>query len=94
MKSISIVLIIASFLMIVMGIFLMAMSKRYSGSNGKISKVNGISQIVLGIYGTTLGIIYQFASMSKNLMLILFIIGIVGINIVQITYKRKIQKSS
>ncbi|MGL4759913.1 MAG: hypothetical protein ACRCWG_00400 [Sarcina sp.] len=89
MKTISIVLIAASFIMILMGIFLIAMSTRYSGNTGKISRVNGIAQIILGIYGTTLGVIYQFVDMSRNLMLILFIIGIVVINVFQIMYKKK-----
>ena len=91
MKTISIVLIAASFLMILMGIFLVAMSMRYPGDTGKISKVNGIGQIVLGLYGTTLGVIYQFVSMSRNLLLILFIVGIVLINVFQITYKKRVQ---
>ncbi|MGL4656446.1 MAG: hypothetical protein ACRCWM_11315 [Sarcina sp.] len=93
MKTISIVLIVASFLMLVMGIFLLAVSKRYPGDSGKISKVNGIGQIILGIYGTILGIVYQFVTMSKTLMLVLFIIGIIVINVFQITYRKKVQNS-
>ena len=91
MKAISIVLIVASFLILVMGIFSIAISSRYSGNTGKISRVNGIGQMILGIYGGTLAILYQFASMSKNLMLLLFAVGVIVISIVQVAYRKKIQ---
>lgn len=92
MKEISIVLIVASFLILVMGIFSIAISSRYSGSTGKISRVNGVGQIILGIYGATLAILYQFIGMSKNIMLILFAIGVIVISIVQVVYRKKLQK--
>lgn len=91
MKIISLVLIIASFLMLLMGVFLLATGKRYPGNAGKISTVNGIGQIILGVYGTTLGIIYQFVTMSKNLMLVLFIIGVIIINVFQFIYRKRVQ---
>ncbi|MGL4450956.1 MAG: hypothetical protein ACRCTZ_07185 [Sarcina sp.] len=93
MKTISLVLIIASFLILVMGIFLVAMSGRYQGDTRKISKINGLGQMILGVYGTLLGLIYQFVEMSKSVILVLFIIGVILINVFQTVYRKRVQNT-
>lgn len=92
MKSVSIVLLVASFLLVLMGIFLIVMSSKASNADIKNSKVNGIGNLLLGIIGTTLAIIYQFVTLDKDIILGIFLGSAIIINIVQIFFKRSLKK--
>ncbi|WP_297436766.1 hypothetical protein [uncultured Clostridium sp.] len=92
MKSVSIVLLIASFLLVIMGLFLIVMSSKSQNEAIKSSKVNGIGNLVLGLIGTTIAIIYQFVEMDKNIILVLFFGSAVIISVIQILVKRKLKK--
>ena len=92
MKSVSIVLLIASFLLVIMGLFLIVMSSKSQNEAIKSSKVNGIGNLVLGLIGTTIAIIYQFVEIDKNIILVLFFGSAVIISVIQILVKRKLKK--
>lgn len=87
MKISSIVMLAASFLLIVVGIVLFANKKRFDGENqtGKYSakyiQINALGNIFIGFLGTILGAVDNFV--SGNSIKIAFVVVIIGGSIVQ-----------
>lgn len=95
MKTISIVLFIASLLIMAIGIFLLV-SKNYfsnigdeSKYKGSAVKINAIVNICIGIAGIILATINQIFNIEKNIILILFVIVIVLGNVIQFILKKR-----
>lgn len=95
MKTISIVLLIASLLIMAIGIFLLV-SKNYFSNIGDESKykneaikINAIVNIVIGIAGILLATINQIFNIEKNIILIIFVIVIILGNIIQFSLKKR-----
>lgn len=96
MKISSIIILAASFLLIVVGIILFANKKRFEGENqkGKYSakyiQCNAIGNILIGLAGTILGVIDNFV--SGNSIKIIFVIILIGGSIIQRIIGNKISK--
>ncbi|MDZ5254632.1 hypothetical protein [Clostridium sp. LIBA-8841] len=96
MKISSIVMLAASFLLIVVGIVLFANKKRFDGENqtGKYSakyiQINALGNIFIGFLGTILGAVDNFV--SGNSIKIAFVVVIIGGSIVQKIIANKIIK--
>lgn len=87
MKVSSIVMLAASFLLIVVGIVLFANKKRFDGENqsGKYSakyiQINALGNIFIGFLGTILGAVDNFV--EGNSIKIAFVVVIIGGSIAQ-----------
>lgn len=87
MKISSIVMLAASFLLIVVGIVLFANKKRFDGENqtGKYSvkyiQINALGNIFIGFLGTILGAVDNF--ISGNSIKIAFVVVVIGGSIIQ-----------
>ncbi|MGG5460325.1 hypothetical protein [Clostridium sp. B9] len=87
MSMASIVMLAASFLLIVVGIVLFANKKRFDGEkqvgkyNAKYIQVNALGNIFIGFLGTILGAIENFV--SGNSVKIAFVVVIIGGSIIQ-----------
>lgn len=96
MKISSIIMLAASFFLIVVGIILFANKKRFDGENqrGKFSakyiQCNSIGNIIIGFLGTILGVIDNFV--NGNFIKILFVIVLIGGAILQKAIGNKVSK--
>lgn len=96
MKISSIVMLAASFLLIVVGIVLFANKKRFDGENktGKYSakyiQINALGNIFIGFLGTILGAVDNFV--NGNSIKIAFVVVIIGGSIVQKIIASKMAK--
>ena len=96
MKISSIVMLAASFLLIVVGIVLFANKKRFDGENqtGKYSakyiQISALGNIFIGFLGTILGAVDNFV--NGNSIKIAFVVVIIGGSIVQRIIANKITK--
>ncbi|EGT3616032.1 hypothetical protein FHH43_07275 [Clostridium perfringens] len=96
MKISSIVMLAASFLLIVVGIVLFANKKRFDGENqtGKYSvkyiQINALGNIFIGFLGTILGAVDNFV--SGNSIKIAFVVVVIGGSIIQKVIANKVTK--
>lgn len=96
MKISSIVMLAASFLLIVVGIVLFANKKRFEGENqagkynAKYIQSNAIGNIFIGFLGTILGVLDNFV--NGNSIKIAFVVIIIVGSIVQKLIGNKISK--
>ena len=96
MKISSIVMLAASFFLIVIGIVLFANKKRFEGENqaGKYSvkyiQSNAIGNIFIGFLGTILGVVDNFV--NGNSIKIAFVVVIIGGSIIQKLIGKQISK--
>ena len=96
MKISSIVMLAASFLLIVVGIVLFANKKRFDGENqtGKYSvkyiQINALGNIFIGFLGTILGAVDNFV--SGNSIKIAFVVVVIGGSIIQKVIANKATK--
>lgn len=89
MKSVTIILLLASIVIVIIGIFIMSVgSSSKSKQMKRYSIINGIGNLVLGLIGTTLAIVFQFADLNKEIVIVIFLIAAVIINLVQLVFKK------
>lgn len=91
MKSVTIVLLIASLLLMIMGIFLIVVSRSSKEKAIRASIVNGIGNLVLGTVGAILAVIYQFITIDKEIMIGIFLGSAILISIIQLIFKRNVK---
>lgn len=91
MKSVTIVLLIASLLLMIMGIFLIVVSRSSKEKVIRASIVNGIGNLVLGTVGAILAVIYQFITIDKEIMIGIFLGSAILISIIQLIFKRNVK---
>lgn len=98
MKTVTIVLLIVSALLVLMGIFLLSTKNQYAVSDkgSKYSavavKINAIGNIIVGVLGGILALVYQFVEIQKNVLLFIFLAMIIIVNIIQGLLKKKYSK--
>ncbi|WP_300347812.1 hypothetical protein [Clostridium sp.] len=96
MKITSIIMLAASFILIVMGIILFANKKRFEGEheagryNSRYIQINAIGNIFIGFLGTILGALDSF--FDGNSIKIAFAIVVIGGSIVQKIIAKKMSK--
>lgn len=96
MKMTSIIMLAASFILIVIGIILFANQKRFDGEheagryNKKYIKINALGNIFIGFLGTILGAVDNFV--DGNSVKILFAIVVIGGSILQRVIANKTSK--
>ena len=96
MKITSIIMLAASFILVVMGIILFANKKRFEGEreagryNSKYIQINAIGNIFIGFLGTILGVLDNF--LEGNSIKIAFAIVVVGGSIIQKIIANKLSK--
>lgn len=92
MKSVSMVLLIASIFLVIMGIFLIAVSRSSKEVQIRKSAINGVGNICLGSVGIILAVVYQITTMDREVAIGIFFGAAIIINVLQWVFKRASKK--